>query len=79
MIGLVILSAPAKTFAQMGDPREKFCIAAEVIGSPNADYTWKTPSGDAVADGTMKRDMYVNLYAKLQLLKSRRAAIPKAI
>jgi len=73
-IKIVFLSAtlliiPVSMMAQLGDPREKFGITAEIDGTTNGDHTWYNPSGDAVAAGTMKQNVNVKLKANIRLLK----------
>ncbi len=66
MAGLFVALA-AK--AQMSDPRERFNIAATVIGGTNSNYTWEMPSGAYVADGRSKQDVVVHVRSSVQLAK----------
>jgi len=75
MLGLAYFAATMTSKAQTSDPREKFSISATVISSPDADYSWEMPSGAAVADGTMKRDLKVNVKANIPLLKTKKLSV----
>jgi len=55
--------------AQMSDPREKFSISAAIHGSANSDYSWSTPSGEPVGEGSLRRDVTVRLHSNIQLMK----------
>jgi len=55
--------------AQLGDPREKIGLTAEIDGATNGNHTWYSTAGDAIAGGTVKHGVNVWLRANVRLLK----------
>ncbi len=64
-----MLLAPMSMKAQLGDPREKFGITAEIDGATNVSHTWKSTNDDALAGGTVNHGVNVKLNANMRLLK----------
>ncbi len=58
-------------WGQLSDPREKFSLSATILGYTNTDYTWKTPSGNYVADGRMKDGMSVRVLSSVKMLSKK--------
>lgn len=54
--------------AQMGDPREKLSITAEVDGTTNTDYRWKTEEGQLLENGRLRQNVNTRLRMGIRLL-----------
>lgn len=66
---ITFFSLSLSAHAQLGDPREKFSLSAEVEGGTNTDFKWKSTSGDELAGGRMKHGVNVKVRSSVQLFR----------
>ena len=57
--------------AQLGDPREKFGLSAEVEGGTNTDFKWKSTSGEELAGGRMRHGVNVKVRSNVQIFRTK--------
>lgn len=61
--------------AQLGDPREKLSITAEVDGATNTDYHWETTDGHLLENGRLRQGVNARLKANVRLMGSQRFSL----
>ena len=61
--------------AQLGDPREKLSITAEVDGATNTDYHWETTDGHLLENGRLRQGVNARLKANVRLIGSQRFSL----
>ncbi len=67
---ILTLSFSYTAKAQLSDPREKFSISATIESGPNSDHTWKSPSGEELAEGRTKQGVSVKVNSNIKLLST---------
>ena len=72
---LCLLLFSSVAYAQLGNPREKFGIAATVDGASNTDYYWKSNDGETLEEGRLKHGINAHVRANLRLLGNRRISL----